>query len=504
MPAFVRTTGAALLGADAVLVDVQVSVTLSSEGGERVFRIVGLPDSALREGRERIRAAVTHGGHPWPFHTVTVNLAPAEARKEGAGLDLPIALAILSAQGSLGPDPRLDGWLCLGELTLDGQVRPTRGVLAAVEAARRRGIRRALVHPDNALEAAAVGEVEVYPVGHLDAAAGHLGGWARLEPVPAQAWQPAPWAGQGPCPVRGQPVAVRAARIAATGGHNLLLVGPPGAGKTLLARHLSDLMPPLTRTEAMEASRIHSAAGLLSGGLLGRRPFRAPHHTTSVAGLVGGGRVPKPGEVSLAHGGVLFLDEFPEFPRLALDALRQPIEDGEVTIGRAAGRAEFPARCLVVAAMNPCPCGWHGVPNRCRCGVQSIERYQARVSGPLRDRFDLCVTVTPVDPAALLEGGEEAALTLAQVTRARERQEERARRLGLSPPWNARLPARVLPAAAECEPAARRRLVHDSRRLGLSGRGMHRVLRVARTIADLDDDTEVREAHLLEALALRT
>lgn len=357
MPAFVRTTGAALLGADAVLVDVQVSVALGEEGGERSFRIVGLPDSALREGRERIRTALGHAGHPWPFHTVTVNLAPAEARKEGAALDLPIALGILSTQGALGADPRLGSWLCVGELTLDGQVRPVRGVLAAVEAARQRGLRNVLVHPDNALEAAAVGPgVRVFAVQELGQAVGHLAGWDPLTPVPEHAWAPEPWAAGGPCPVRGQPVALRAACIAAVGGHNLLLVGPPGAGKTLLARHLVDLLPPFTRQEALEASRVHSAAGLLQGGLLRRRPFRAPHHTTSVAGLVGGGRVPRPGEVSLAHTGVLFLDEFPEFPRSALDALRQPLEDGEVSIGRAAGRALFPARSLVVAAMNPCSC----------------------------------------------------------------------------------------------------------------------------------------------------
>ncbi|MHC5012437.1 MAG: YifB family Mg chelatase-like AAA ATPase, partial [Planctomycetota bacterium] len=462
MRSFARIAGAALFGARARLIDVQVSVAGEDEGGERAFRIVGLPDSALREGRERIRGAVVHGGWPWPHPPITVNLAPAAARKEGAALDLPIALGVLAAQGLLAPHRKLRTWLCLGELGLDGSVRPVRGVLAAAEAALGAGLGRALVPRANVDEAAAVVGLEAFGIATLADAVGHLSGRCPLEATAPRPWSAAPVSADDLAGLRGQPAALRAAIVAAAGGHNLFMSGPPGAGKTLLAHRLRTLLPPLEYEEAVEVSRIHSIAGRLESGLVTRRPFRAPHHTTSLAGLVGGGSLPRPGEVSLAHLGVLFLDELAEFPRPSLEALRQPLEDGRLVIGRAAGRAAFPAEVLLVAATNPCPCGWHGVEGRCRCTRRSVARYRARISGPLRDRFDLRIRLGPVDPAALVaEAPAElpACAGIGARKRAARAQWHRARRYGLRRPLNARLPPVLLPAAVAPTREAERELV---------------------------------------------
>ncbi len=510
MRRFVRTAGATVFGASARLVDVQVSAWVDddAETTDCRFTVVGLPDHALREGRERVRSAVQHGGWKWPPGAVTVNLAPATARKEGAGLDLPIALGILGARGFLGPEAGLEDWLFVGELALDGTLRPVRGALAAVEAARARRRTRAMVPQANAGEAAAVPGVEVASAGSLADAVAQLTGQRPLAVERPRPWEPE--ASDDACPVRGQEAALAAARIAAAGAHNLLLVGPPGAGKTLVARHLANLLPALSYEEAREVTRIHGVAGLLPGGLVRRRPFRAPHHTTSLAGLVGGGTRPRPGEVSLAHLGVLFLDELPEFSRGALEALRQPLEDGSLVLGRASGRARLPTEVVLVAAMNPCPCGWLGVGERCRCSPRDVQRYQRRISGPLRDRFDLLVRVEPVDPGALVgsrEGqdakdGKDA--PAARVARAVAAQRKRQARFGLPRTANARIPAGALPRAALPSDAARRLLVERARAVGLTGRGVHRVLRVARTVADLQGSDEVEETHVMQALGWRS
>jgi magnesium chelatase family protein len=492
---------AALAGIDAAVVYVEVDVSF----GLPIFTMVGLPDASVRESRDRVRAAIRNSGFEFPAHRITVNLSPGDVRKAGASFDLPIALGILAAQGVVRRREATDV-VILGELSLDGGIQPARGVLPIAAAAVRQGAGQIILPRANATEARVVAGLAVLPVSTLAEAVAALNDPASIELVPHQPNASTVDEEADLADVHGQLLARRALEVASAGGHNLLLVGPPGAGKTMMARRVPSILPPMSLDEALEASSVHSVAGLLppGGGLLTRRPFRAPHHTISNVALVGGGSHARPGEVSLAHHGVLFLDELLEFHRHVLEVLRQPLEEGRVVIARAARTAVFPARFVLIGAMNPCPCGFAGDPMReCRCPPQHLFRYRQRLSGPLRDRLDLTVEVAAVPPETLDAGvaGERSAAVRARVVAAREVQRDRYASTRIR--TNGELTTSLLAEHCRLNRAGGQLMRVATERLALSARGYDRVRRVARTIADLAGSKTVEAEHVAEALQFR-
>ena len=482
----------------------EVTAECDLSNGLPAFDVVGLPDAAVKEARDRVRSAVKNCGFRFPVSRITVNLAPADRRKAGTVYDLPMLVGILAAGGQLPPpDPRA---AFVGELSLAGALRPVTGMLPMALAARRAGISVLYVPADSAAEATLAGGLTVYPVESVGQLVAHLTGEAPISP--AAAWVPPAHAAGGPdfADVKGQDQVKRALEIAAAGGHNIAMIGPPGSGKSMLARRLPSILPDLSEREALEATEIHSVMGLTSREepMVVRRPFRAPHHSISSTGMAGGGSpVPRPGEISLAHNGVLFLDELPEFHKDVLETLRQPLEEGQVVISRAAGSGRFPARFMLVCAMNPCKCGWYSYSDRCRCTHQAVEKYLGKLSGPLLDRIDLYVEVPPLDFDQLSRrpDAEPSAVIKARVNAARAIQTARFGPEG--PDCNAHMGQQELARFCRLDEAGTALIKGAFDRMGLTARSYDRILRVARTIADLDGAEDIGVEHLAEAIQYR-
>ena len=502
---FVRTHAAALVGIDALPVAVEVNIA----GGGLGLYLVGLPDSAVKESEERIRAAFENSEERFSGRKVVVNLAPADLKKEGAAFDLPIAIGILAAMGRV-ETTLLDETMLAGELSLDGGVKPVRGVLSLALAARKAGLKRLILSEENVAEAAVVHELEIIGVKSLRQTIDYLNGELTLAAAEAVEVLDVEQAGRYAedfADVKGQLHVKRALEIAAAGGHNILMIGSPGSGKTMLARRLPTILPPLQLEEALETTKIHSVAGLQRfEGLMASRPFRAPHHTASPVSLIGGGQTPRPGEVSLAHNGVLFLDELPEFGRSVLEVLRQPLEDREIVVSRARYNVTYPANFTLVAAMNPCPCGYYNHPTKeCTCSPGAVHRYMGRISGPLMDRIDMHIEVTPVEPSELqsAEEGERSAVVRERVMRAREIQRRRFEGIeGVH--TNARMNSAMVRQYCMLDEASDRLLKRAMERLSLSARAFDRILKVSRTIADLAGREQIAQSDVAEAIGYRS